>query len=616
MAARGTGDQSFNATPISPRDDSDLSSLPTSASTHTSTSSPPTTPPRGRHAARYPESLGRVPLHRRGTSKTYERLEDLLREAGYKETRVFTPETERTTDTAIEREANLGASGVRGGVGAVVGFLASLTDSQEGGSARVDPQPWSPPPSPLSRALHVESLQPPSNVLHLATRRSHVDLSTDTSKRTHARPPYPAGQHHQSARGSSPHHPHSQSRPHQHQHQHLPHYGHHHNNITSTSSTKPDAHSARAYLRHMASAPNIQPLMKRPSSSQTSLRSQAHGHDRRNGSTRSRRHFVLNDEDSIAESVYDRRLAHPPLPSNWVEAIARAILSGGGGGTAEPSEGLVASDTASTKTLSTHKTSSALSDKSNQQLRGRDAARGAAGARPPPKAKTSEGWVSCTKVTCRSAPTSRASSRVRTGVHDEYVYAKNGGRRGRERPARSHRSKGKDKESDIVPSLARTRVESDEWAPHHRYLAGWATTDSGAQLDGASSDGSDDDDEDEEGELGLDRLLVPARRQHSIQSLRRHLQRSRPSAASSRGVPPRSPKSGALSPFGAAPASGDRTGKLRRRWARVEDRRWLAGEGDEAGEEEGHGSLFSDSEAGTGRSSIKRRQGIPGPWAQ
>ncbi|KZP07226.1 hypothetical protein FIBSPDRAFT_875820, partial [Athelia psychrophila] len=37
----------------------------------------------------------RAPLHRRGTSKTYERMEDLLREAGYKETQVFTPETER-----------------------------------------------------------------------------------------------------------------------------------------------------------------------------------------------------------------------------------------------------------------------------------------------------------------------------------------------------------------------------------------------------------------------------------------------------------------------------------------------------------------------------------------
>ncbi|KAJ7217491.1 hypothetical protein B0H12DRAFT_975148, partial [Mycena haematopus] len=55
----------------------------------------PPSQPRGRVRKLYPEGVGRVPLHRRGTSKTYERLEDLLREAGYKETRIFTPETER-----------------------------------------------------------------------------------------------------------------------------------------------------------------------------------------------------------------------------------------------------------------------------------------------------------------------------------------------------------------------------------------------------------------------------------------------------------------------------------------------------------------------------------------
>ncbi len=43
------------------------------------------------------------PLHRRGKSKTYERLEDLLREAGYKETRVFTPEAERLASESEQR---------------------------------------------------------------------------------------------------------------------------------------------------------------------------------------------------------------------------------------------------------------------------------------------------------------------------------------------------------------------------------------------------------------------------------------------------------------------------------------------------------------------------------
>lgn len=74
---------------------------------HDVDSSRPSTPQqRGRPSSRYPTSLGpgHVPLHRRGTSKTYECLEDLLREAGYKETRVFTPETERAEIEAEERQ--------------------------------------------------------------------------------------------------------------------------------------------------------------------------------------------------------------------------------------------------------------------------------------------------------------------------------------------------------------------------------------------------------------------------------------------------------------------------------------------------------------------------------
>ena len=73
--------------------------------------------------------LGRVPLHRRGTSQTYERLEDLLREAGYKET---LPEGEFEDGTCHEDDspsAQRVKGGVRDGVGAVVGFLAGLLPS-------------------------------------------------------------------------------------------------------------------------------------------------------------------------------------------------------------------------------------------------------------------------------------------------------------------------------------------------------------------------------------------------------------------------------------------------------------------------------------------------------
>lgn len=128
------------------QDDSELSSH----------ASQPFTPPRGR--TRYPDTLARVPLHRRGTSKTYERLEDLLREAGYKETRVFTPESERHTDHGIDKHT----SSVRGGVGTVVGFLAGLV-SRNSSMAREpisSKDLHSQPPSPLA---HIKALHPSSS---------------------------------------------------------------------------------------------------------------------------------------------------------------------------------------------------------------------------------------------------------------------------------------------------------------------------------------------------------------------------------------------------------------------------------------------------------------------
>ena len=102
---------------------------------------PPTTPNRSRNA--YPSELSRtdehrVPLHRRGTSRQYERLEDLLREAGFKETRVFTPENERREAAKADARGRLkqqldgstpvGSQG-RKGTGGMFGFLASFVPS-------------------------------------------------------------------------------------------------------------------------------------------------------------------------------------------------------------------------------------------------------------------------------------------------------------------------------------------------------------------------------------------------------------------------------------------------------------------------------------------------------
>jgi hypothetical protein len=123
----------------------------------------PHTPPRGR--SRYPSSLApdglRVPLHRRGTSKTYERLEDLLKEAGYKETRIFTPETERYREHERGRGEGRQSNGkLKNGVDAMVGFLAGLvlgqadeqaSDSKTPGTDRVERATLDSPPTRKSK---------------------------------------------------------------------------------------------------------------------------------------------------------------------------------------------------------------------------------------------------------------------------------------------------------------------------------------------------------------------------------------------------------------------------------------------------------------------------------
>jgi hypothetical protein len=125
------------ATPSSPTPSvSPPSLLQSSLSSSADTQPTPHTPPRGR--SRYPSTLAneglRVPLHRRGTSKTYERLEDLLKEAGYKETRIFTPETERHRGhERVHGETRQSDGKLKNGVDAVVGLLAGLVLGQPHG---------------------------------------------------------------------------------------------------------------------------------------------------------------------------------------------------------------------------------------------------------------------------------------------------------------------------------------------------------------------------------------------------------------------------------------------------------------------------------------------------
>lgn len=618
-------------TRLSPPDDPAISSHPTPTSSDVAASPTPLTPQRGRPTTRYPDSLGRVPLHRRGTSNTYERLEDLLREAGYKETRVFTPER----PSAAEKQGGGAGNSVRGSIGAVVDFIAGLVS--RGSSLSRDSAPlednsqqsalhlWSHPPSPLAHAAHIDDNRTKrvSSTASLSCndssesirRRTYVDLSADASQRTHTY------QVHQSSQGL-PHHPHSYSRAHHHHHNHINRHHHQLNNYSSkTSSTKPNPPNARAYLRHMVSAPNIQPLVKRPSLSEASLRAHTSRRAHRNGT---RRTFILNDEDSIAESDYEphsrvtsddhEHQVHPPLPRNWIESVAKALLNGVGGPAA------ITSDAASTRTAKTASTrkSSALSDESNREERGRALTR----ATKPPllcvqvqdgKARTSEGQVACTRVMCRSTPTSRAGSRAPNGARDDHTKTRNSGKR-REVAKSRNRRRGKDRDADVVPSLARTKAENDSWmAPRQRYSSGWGMESGTQAYSGGiwSDDSDDDDDEDdeEEGELGLDRLLAPARRQHSIQSLRKHLQRSPPQLFSGRGASrPRSPGSGRASPFGGAPTSRLDWGNAS--WSTSRGREWLTSQGEECEDE--YSCVFSGSEVGSGRSSTKWRRGLPG----
>ncbi|KAI6037634.1 hypothetical protein EDC04DRAFT_3064432 [Pisolithus marmoratus] len=583
-------------------------------------------PLRGRTMARYPDSLGRVPLHRRGTSKTYERLEDLLREAGYSETRVFTPEAERSAGNLSGKQEGRLNSSIRGGVGAVVGFLTGLVSrnsslSREPAtsgeataaiSQHTEGQVSSAPPSPLSQVRRLDGLTRASNAssttslsgysqnlssesLHITVQRMRINSALGSAEPIH------------SSAGTARHsvQPHQSSRA-------LP----HHSRYQLMQQQRPSLHRqpsklgqsgvppSHTHLRHMASAPNIQPLNKRPSSSEISLRSHqrlqvAYGSHR--GTRRHRRVFGANDHEVASNYECKRELkdqvAQPPLPRNWLESVARAVLSGAGT--------TLTSDTASARTAATQKSLSALSEHSRLQRQGTQPTRKPPLLRPEiqgQKAKLCEVQVHHAVVLCRSAPTSRASSPVRTNLIDQHSQTLsnrlNQSRKTRDKYLDSRgRRKGKDRDRDIVPSLAKTQVENDGWETQHRYLGGW-----GMDTRGNESP-SDEDDEDDEDELGLDRLLVPARRQHSVRSLRKHLQPRRNEAASSTVA-------GGLDRPNLLSSGRSRPDWWNQSWSTSGGREWTSGGGGE--DEEGYRHVFS----GTAGRSNRRRRGLPGPWAQ
>ncbi|KAI0312776.1 hypothetical protein OF83DRAFT_614749 [Amylostereum chailletii] len=454
----------------------------------TSRFSPPSTPPRnsrGRAPARYPLALAkgndpsRVPLHRRGTSRTYERLEDLLREAGYKETRIFTPDSERREGGNAIKEAS-DQSRRKGVGGAVVGFFAGLVhggvqDHQE--TAPSLPvvrrrESFSLPPSPLGhKNVTAAQDRPASPISGYASSSS----SKAPSRARQQRQPYS-------------HHPHPHAHhPHPHPHHRIRQYIADERVIRPQPSlpTYTEASPARAYLRHMASAPSMQRSPHTASSPDV------------------RRRVVDLDEQ-------------PPMPATWLETVARAILGvpgahAGGPTPAAPDTSPVVSSAAFTShpasrssTIRGRRPAMPLSDNTNGALRGRKPRLDTSLA--PPTLLTSvqpasPGLVVMTQVVCRSAPASRSTSLARPRDVAADMGSVRG--KGKPKPKAKARTTGKGRKTG-GPSLS-GRVEGDGWE--------------------AEMEADGEEEEEEEGEINLARLLVSPKRQQSIQSLRRHLHR-------------------------------------------------------------------------------------------
>ncbi|KAJ6508546.1 hypothetical protein C8R45DRAFT_1168767 [Mycena sanguinolenta] len=513
-------------TPPSPRRiNSPSPSLSPSNSNSAGSNTEPTTPPsvpHGRVRKLYPEGVGRVPLHRRGTSKTYERLEDLLREAGYKETRIFTPETERTVP-AEETKSPIAA--------AFVGFLSSFVPNRSTSLRRDEEQDpeapvYSPPASPsvnrtqrpsASRATRTsESQQQPrlnSNLASgiprinsprlrnvgskagdpsgaLSPRRSVADMQQQQRQRVDSVvAPLPSD----NLLSNLPplHHP----RPVNRYYQHHPSFS---RGSAGTTSPPPPPHQptptrASTYLRHMTSFDRSQ------STPPT---------------------YTRMTDDAEEESLLSPTAA-PRMPTNWMENVKRARDYFGSTSTL-PSAPLAPISASPAPTVKLGRSVSA-------KTRGRLSDRTNAHTTPAPpllttrlsttRAKRSESQVSVSRVVCRS----RGSS-----------------------PVRRDKGKGPTRTADLDLRGQLELPGPDELnlaVSRSRFLSGWGTEASahaGAQLlspprgrDTASFDSGESDISSEgEEELTLERILVPSRhagpavmeRSRSVRSLRRCLE--------------------------------------------------------------------------------------------
>jgi hypothetical protein len=170
-----------------------------------------------------------------------------------------------------------------------------------------------------------------------------------------------------------------------------------------------------------------------------------------------------------------------------------------------------------------------------------------------------------------------------------------------------------------VPSLAQTRVEGDIWDTYtgagepNRYLSGWGVGDNDPDNEPENSSS-----EEEDGELDLARILVPPKRQNSIQSLRKHLHLQAGTHRDNLGKPKGAARPGIGSRSVTAISiwrDDDNEGEdgededWGQGWRRKRTRRRSHEEGEEEGDRV---AVLLDGKSGTGVG--KRRRGIP--WAQ
>ncbi|RDX54601.1 hypothetical protein OH76DRAFT_1397958 [Lentinus brumalis] len=432
---------------------------------------PPSTPVRGRTPTRYPADLsrgepGRIPLHRRGTSRTLECLEDLLRENGYKETRVFTPEAERAEALAEERRRQTSAWRIRE---LLTGWLPgtggsqAVSDDEETSGHQNTRRPATPTPvtyrstpsSPLSHMRPLDHTRAP----HPISSPNSVSSTTLSSTRSSVTSEGRRVSYQPTRREIHDRIPAIRAE-------------------TSRASLRPyaQASAAHRYLRHMASTPDM------PSGRNASIRQVASPH---------------------------------PLPASWLESVTKAVQRSGEGGAHVG--GPVP------RPVSRQSERPARASKENSRpsnVKSRILGRSASGLPPGAtlllkRPQTAPSAVNTAHVVCRSAPGSRSASRV----GDRLPPTGRGPARN-ERP-RPGRRGSRLTQPDRVPSLAATQVEHDTWSSGTHWVDGKRVP--VLHYEDIAYDEAFDSDDDEDGELDLARLLVPPKRQYSIQSLRKHL---------------------------------------------------------------------------------------------